>query len=290
MYPDLLAYYRAHGPMSQPGAMLRMVTGIPQDIAEIVRYVQNVLLHQHWSKAYGVELTEEKKREPHLRSFAEKLSLLSSRGLNHVSEEMPVEAKVVGICRDFSVAAAALCREAGISARARCGFATYFTPGKFEDHWVLEYWNEAEQRWVMVDAQLDELQQKALKITFDPLDVGEDDFIIAPRAWKMCRQGQADPNLFGIFQWWGYDYLNCNLILDVNSLLKVPMQPWDNWRGYKSLPTERWKEADFETIDKLADLALAVDECFSTFAQFVLGNEMIRVPFDLREVNVFDAF
>src|SRR6516165_7569409 len=31
--------------------------------------------------------------------------------------------------------------------------------GSFEDHWVCEYWNGAEERWVLVDAQLDELQQ-----------------------------------------------------------------------------------------------------------------------------------
>jgi len=273
--------------MSEVRTMQQMVADIPRDIPTIVSYVQNILLHQHWSRAYGVELSDERRREPLLRSFEEKLVFLKNKGFTHVSDEKPHAEKMIGICRDFSVAAAALCREAGIPARARCGFATYFEPGKCIDHWVLEYWNDAEQRWVVVDAQLDELQQRTLKIGFDPLDVGEGDFINGPRAWQMCRSGEADPDLFGIFEWWGWDYLNCNLILDVNSLLKMPMQPWDGWQGYKDLPTSEWTAEDFEVIDKLAALTLEADKNFQAFSEFVLGNDKIRVPADLSEVHVY---
>lgn len=284
MDPELLTYYRTHGPMTEVGSQQHMVSQIPPDIAVIVRCTQNVLVHQHWASAYGLELTEERKQEPFLRRFEEKLSFLSSRGFSHVSEQRPAADKMVGICRDFSVVAAALCREAGIPARTRCGFASYFQPGKFTDHWVLEYWSEAEHRWIMVDTQLDELQQKALNIPFDPLDVGADYFITGPRAWLMCRRGQADPNLFGIFHWWGYQYLNCNLLLDANALLKMPMQPWDGWPGYKSRPIAEWTEADFQVLDQLAELALAVEWDFASFAQFVRGHDGIKVPGDLGEV------
>lgn len=289
MDPNLLRYYREHGPMTEVRTRQDMVSNIPPDLETIVSYVQNVLLHQHWSGAYGVELNPARQREPFLRSFEEKLVFLSEKGYSHVSEQKPYPERMVGICRDFSVVGAALCREAGIPARARCGFATYFGPGKYEDHWVLEYWNEEQGRWVMVDAQLDELQRNVLKISFDPLDVGKDQFITAPRAWQMCRQGKADPELFGIFQWWGYDYLNCNLMLDVNSLLKMPMQPWDGWKGYKATAVQQWTEADFEVVDTLAELALSADENFPAFSQFVLGHDQIKVPADLTAVfNVND--
>ena len=62
----------------------------------------------------------------------------------------------------------------------RCGFAAYFEPGKYIDHWVLEYWHQEQERWIMADAQLDELQQSALKIEFDPLDIDAEQFITAP--------------------------------------------------------------------------------------------------------------
>ncbi|MGB4431582.1 MAG: transglutaminase-like domain-containing protein [Limnochordia bacterium] len=284
MTSELLEYYRIHGPMTEIKTMQHMVANVPADIETIVRYVQNILVHQHWSSAYGVELTPEREREPLLRSFEEKLVFLSGRGFKHVSDEKPYQDRMIGICRDYSVAAAALCREAGIPARARCGFATYFDPGKYEDHWVLEYWNDAEQRWVMADAQLDGLQQEKLQITFNTLDLTDDHFLTGPKAWFKCRRGEVDPDLFGIFQWWGYGYVLCNLILDVNSLLKMPMQPWDGWPGYKILPVDEWTEADLAVIDELAALALAVDNDFQSFAQFVLGNDKIRVPSDLSAV------
>jgi hypothetical protein len=281
---DTLKLYQEHDIMTEIKTMKHMVTDIPKDIKTIVTYVQNILLHQHWSRAYGLELSEERTKEPFIRSFEEKLIFLNKLGFTHVSEQKTNENKMISICRDFSVVAAALCREAGIPARARCGFASYFEKGKYVDHWVLEYWNEEKKKWVMVDAQLDVLQQKALDLPFDPLDVSEDYFITGPRAWLMCREGRLNPDLFGIFKWWGYDYLRCNLILDVNSLLKVPMQPWDLWEGYKSLPMEEWTENDYKVMDDLSMLALNVDNNFEALYKYVHNNDKIKAPEDLNEV------
>ncbi len=277
-------FYRHHDIMTEIKTMKAMVTNIPKDINSIVSYVQNILLHQHWTEAYGVKLSEERKQEPFIRSFEDKLIFLSNLGYTHVSEKKTSENKMIGICRDFSVAAAALCREAGIPARARCGFAAYFEKGKYIDHWALEYWNHDKQQWVMVDAQLDDLQQDALKLPFDPLNVPEEYFITGPRAWKLCREGLADPQLFGIFKWWGYDYLRCNLILDANSLLKLPMQPWDMWKGYKNKPIEEWMEKDFQVMDELAARVINVDNNLQGLYDFIQGNKRIRVPENLDEV------
>jgi hypothetical protein len=282
---DTLKLYREHDIMTEIKTMKHMVTDIPKDIKTIVTYVQNILLHQHWSRAYGLELSDERTKEPFIRSFEEKLIFLNKLGFTHVSQQKTNENKMISICRDFSVVAAALCREAGIPSRARCGFASYFEKGKYVDHWVLEYLNEQKKNWVMVDAQLDVLQQKALELPFDPLDVSEDYFITGPRAWLMCREGRLNPELFGIFKWWGYDYLRCNLILDANSLLKVPMQPWDLWEGYKSLPIEEWTEKDYKVMDDLSILALNVDNNFEALYKYIQTNDKIKVPEDLSEVK-----
>lgn len=279
-----LSFYQEHDIMTAIKTMKAMVTNIPKDIGIIVSYVQNILLHQHWSEAYGLKLSEERKREAFIRSFEDRLIFLSNLGYTHVSEQKTMENKMIGVCRDFSVIAAALCREVGIPARARCGFATYFEKGKYGDHWVLEYWNEDRKQWVMVDAQLDDFQQKALKIPFDPLDVSQEYFITGPRAWRMCRDGLANPELFGIFEWWGYDYLRWNLILDANSLLKMSMQPWDAWEGYMSMPIEEWTEKDYEVMDDLARLAMNVDNDFNALYKYVQGNKKIKVPEDLGKV------
>ncbi|WP_460287887.1 hypothetical protein [Clostridium faecium] len=100
----------------------------------------------------------------------------------------------------------------------------------------------------------------------------------------MCREGRLNPELFGIFKWWGYDYLRCNLILDANSLLKVPMQPWDMWKGYKSLPIKEWTEKDYKVMDELSILDLNVDNNFEALYEYVQTNDKIKVPKDLSEV------
>lgn len=281
---DTLKLYQEHDIMTEIKTMKHMVADIPKDIKTIVTYVQNILLHQHWSEVYGLELSDERKKEPFIRSFEDKLVFLNKLGFTHVSEQRTNENKMISICRDFSIVAVALCREAGIPARARCGFASYLVKDKYIDHWVVEYWNEEKKKWVMVDAQLDVLQQRALQLPFDPLDVSENYFITGPRAWLLCREGRFNPELFGIFKWWGYDYLRCNLILDANSLLKVPMQPWDIWKGYKSLPIEEWTEKDYKVMDELSILALNVDNNYEALYKYVQTNDKIKVPKDLSEV------
>ncbi|WP_461612959.1 transglutaminase-like domain-containing protein [Clostridium sp. Marseille-QA1073] len=281
---NILKLYQEHDIMTEIKTMKHMVTDIPKDIKTIVTYVQNILLHQHWSEVYGLELSDERKKEPFIRSFEDKLIFLNKLGFTHVSEQRTNENKMISICRDFSVVAAALCREAGIPARARCGFASYLEKDKYIDHWVLEYWNEEKKKWIMVDAQLDVLQQRVLGLPFDPLDVSENYFITGARAWLLCREGKLNPELFGIFKWWGYDYLRCNLILDANSLLKVPMQPWDMWKGYKSLPIEEWIEKDYKVMDELSILDLNGDNNLEALYEYVQINDKIKVPEDLSEV------
>jgi len=124
---------------------------------------------------------------------------------------------------------ASLLRHQGIPARARCGFGAYFMPDHFEDHWVTEYWNQEQSRWVLVDAQLDELQCDVMKIPFDTLDVPRDQFIVGGKAWQMCRSGEQNPDKFGIFDMHGLGFVRGNLVRDVASLNKMELLPWDCW-------------------------------------------------------------
>ena len=144
-------------------------------------------------------------------------------------EPRALDKKLLGNCRDHSVLLAAMLRQRGCPARARCGFATYFLPDHYEDHWVTEYWNRGQNRWVLVDAQLDKFQAETLGIDFDPLDVPRDRLLVAGQAWQMCRSGAADPEKFGIFDMHGLDFVRGNLVRDLAALNKVELLPWDCW-------------------------------------------------------------
>jgi hypothetical protein len=212
-----------------------------------------LLVHIFWAERYGLSLSEERKVEVQLRTMERRLRRTLELDPRPLATVRPDEKKIVGNCRDFSVTLASMLQSQGIPARPRCGFGSYFVPSHYEDHWVCEYWNEAGRRWVLVDAQLDELQSDVLKIPFDPLDVPRDQFIVGGAAWQMCRAGRADPDQFGIFDMKGMDFVKGDFIRDVASLNKVELLPWDCWgiilAEYAALPSD-----DLAMLDRLADL------------------------------------
>jgi len=117
-------------------------------------------------------------------------------------------------------------------------------------------WREDERRWVLVDAQLDAFQREAMAISFDPLDVPRDQFVVAGQAWHMCRNGAANPDDFGIFQWHGWAFIRGNVVRDVLALNKVEILPWDDW-GLIAHNDDAAITDEVETVDRMAALSAA---------------------------------
>jgi hypothetical protein len=248
-----LTYFARHSKMTHPGPYANLYTDLPSDIPALVDIVQGLIVHVFWTERYGLNLSEERKAEVQLRSMERRLARTLELDSRPLRTPRPAEKKIVGNCRDFSVTLASLLQSKGVPARPRCGFATYFLPNHYEDHWVCEYWKEAETRWVLVDAQLDALQRNVLETSFDTLDVPRDQFIVGGAAWKMCRNGEANPDQFGIFDMHGIDFVKGDFIRDVASLNKTELLPWDCWgmilMDYATLPLD-----DLSMLDRLADL------------------------------------
>ncbi len=60
--------------------------------------------------------------------------------------------KVVITCRYVAVLLASILKAKGIPCRVRSGFASYFSNnGKYIDHWIIEYYNKDENRWITCD-------------------------------------------------------------------------------------------------------------------------------------------
>jgi hypothetical protein len=174
----------------------------------------------------------------------------------------------------------AILREQGNPARARCGFGAYFNPGKFEDHWVCEYWNARLERWILVDAQLDAVQRKAFNIDFDPLDVPRDRFIVAGDAWQMCRAGRADPNSFGLSHTpglLGLWFIAGNVLRDFASLNRMELLPWDAW-GLMPPNDAGLSEEKKTLLDRVAALTLASDDALPEIRAIYESDERLRVP------------
>ena len=273
---DPLAYYACPGLMTDPKEHAPLFEGLPTEIPLLVEVVQGLLLHIFWAEQYGVALSEERKGEVQLRFIAPQLARIQELDDRPLAEARPLERKLVGNCRDFSVMLCAMLRHQGVPARARCGFGVYFTPNRYEDHWVCEYWNTDEGRWVMVDAQLDAFQRGALGIQFDPLDVPRDQFLTGGKAWLMCRAGEADPERFGIFDMHGIWFVRGDLIRDFLSLNKVEILPWDGGWGF----LERYEEGDMEAevMDRIAGLTLAGNDAFSEVRTAYESDGRFHIP------------
>jgi hypothetical protein len=224
-----LEYYACQGQISDPGSYAARLDELPADIPSLVRAIQGLMVHLHWAENYGLKLNKLRKTEANLRTVRDRLDKILALNDRPLDEPRELTQRTVGTCRDYSLFLAAAFRHRDIPARARCGFGTYFTKGRFEDHWICEVWQADEERWRLVDGQLDELQIETLKVDFDTLDLPQTKFVTGSQAWQRCRAKRVDPNRFGIFRMKGLDFVKGNMIRDFLALNKVEILPWDNF-------------------------------------------------------------
>jgi hypothetical protein len=275
---DILSYYAKPAALDDGGAHRAFLAGLPSDLGDLSAAVQGMVLHQFWAPAYGENLTNERRQETHLRSAQDMLTCLNDRAPLG-NEARPPAARMVGVCRHFTLLTVAALRAHGIPARARCGFATYFSRGKFEDHWVAECWSEKEARWRLVDAQLDPLQRKKLGITFDPMDVPRDRFLVAGSAWQNLRTGEARAEQFGLsfLKQYGAGFVGNNLVRDLASLNKVELLPWDVW-GAMSAPTGAVPPPIASALDEVAGYSVEPDVYFFALQERYRSDPRFTVP------------
>lgn len=277
-------FFTSQGRISQPGAYAHLFDNLPTDIADLCKIVQGTTVHVFWAERYGLKLTPEREAEVQLRTMEKRLARTLELDPRPLAEARPLDKKLVGNCRDHSLLLVAMLRHQGVPARARCGFGAYFLPNHYEDHWVAEYWNEAEARWVLVDAQLDEFQCEAMNIPFDPLDVPRDQFIVGGLAWQMCRSGAADPDSFGIFDMRGLGFIRGDFIRDVAALNKVELLPWDCWGlilKYE-MDDNQLEAADLALLDRLADLTRGDVPDFAQVRQMYESDPRLRAEDEIQ--------
>jgi hypothetical protein len=270
--------YTKPGPFTSAGDYADLLRTLPRELPELTRAIQGLQIHEYMLDAYGVSVPEARKRESHIRRLDHMLACEKVRDPRPLDVPREKAQRSIGICRHFTVWFVAAMREQGIPARARVGFGSYFNPGRYEDHWVGEYWNAREKRWVLVDAQLDEPQRTHMKIDFDPLDVPRNRFIVAHDAWQRCRAGEWDPANFGfsLIGLQGLWFIAGDLIRDVATLNGVESLPWDVWGAMPAANATLTPE-QIEFFDHLAQLTAAPDE-HERELRAIYADERVRVP------------
>jgi hypothetical protein len=182
---------------------------------------------------------------------------------------------VIGTCRHFAVISCALLRYRGIASRVRCGFAMYFQQGQGLDHWITEYWHDAERRWVRIDSEI--LDQSILS---HPENLSTGEFLSGGEAWNAFREGRIDAATFGVHGTanWGPAEIRGNAIKDLAALNKIEMLPWDEWgRMTASYNGETGPEYD-ELLDTIATTSAGED--LAAIAE-VYSHDELRLPPEL---------
>lgn len=273
-----LDFYAQPSFMTDPKDHAVLFAELPVELTALCKVVQGLLIHQYWAEAYGYSIPPERECEYQTRDVAGKLARIRELDPRPLAEPRPPERRLIGNCRDFAVLLTTMLRFKGFPARTRCGFATYFCPGWYEDHLICEVWNADDQRWVFVDAQLDEIQQRALQISFDPCDIPRDLFLPGGKAWQKCRRGEAAPDSFGYGDTvGGLPNIRGNLVRDVAFLNKLEILGWDYW-GLIDADDSSLTPDDLALLDQAAALSLAGNEGFCELRALYLRDMRLRVP------------
>jgi hypothetical protein len=229
------------------------VEALPSDPLELCRIAQGLVLLPN----LAADLPDARQDERNLRSASDLLRTLAELGPADLTAERPLDRRVVGTCRHFALLSTALLRHHGHAARARCGFAGYFVPNRFVDHWVTEYLDDA-ARWVRIDSEI-----LGFDFVDQPHDLRPGQFLTGGEAWTTVAAGAADPMHFGVDgvpDNWGIGEIRGNAMRDLASLNKVEMLPWDEWgRMAESYRGETGPDFD-RLIDDVATACASDDE------------------------------
>jgi hypothetical protein len=264
------SFYATPGVMTDVTGYEEVLAGLPTAPREVAQVVQGLVLHIFWAAAYQVSVPAERVAETQVRSAARMLRRALELDPRPLVQGRPPGDRFVGNCRHFSTLTVALLRYLGVPSRARCGFASYFEPGKWCDHWVVEYRDGA--RWVTMDSQVDAVQQRLCGLQASPADLPPGLFLPAGEAWARCQRGEEEGDRFGVLDEWGQWFIKGNVVRDLAALNKVEMLPWDDWSSLSGANGTS-TEAD---VDEVAALTTSGD--FDAIRSRYLTDPDLRVP------------
>ncbi|MEM7028440.1 MAG: transglutaminase-like domain-containing protein [Chloroflexota bacterium] len=246
------AEMRSHNVQSVPiirpkygsGQYLHLYDKLPTSLDALCDLIQRQLIHP-WSG----------KPQPKNRQYTPQKNITVATMLEQLIELNPaglvmsrtLDQCVIGACRENALLLTSILRYQGVPARMRAGWAKYISskPDQFADHWVVEVWHEAENRWMWVDSD-------PKKIDFAP-----NEFQAAGDAWLDIRQQRASPETYraktDLF------YVKLNLGHDFNTILGTGPHYWEAPPLFH-IPLDQMGKRHLHLVDQVATLLKAPDQ------------------------------
>lgn len=285
MNKKILDHYLKFSVFTNPGCYKDFCKKLPDDVKELGDLLSHSIIHPMTLKHGNAQANNDLKYGdmndypwwrlryeddvmPNAISMIAELLRLDNRGF---LPDRKVENKLVITCRGVAILMASILKAKGIPCRVRSGFAPYFfeTSG---DHWINQYWDKDQGRWVTIDADgfLDFLK-------FDQYDMPEEKFDWSAKTWLGIRKGELDGDHFvnacgekGLIPvLWELSYDFHCLMNDELIYFHHPNFYWGK--------ADKLIEKDFKEVDELAELMVDPDKNFDGLVDFWETRKRFRV-------------
>jgi len=210
MEQKILDHYLEFGAYTNPGSYKDVFAhDLPDDIRELGLLIRKNIIHRSTLKMGNTGTNSDLKfgdmtkvpwwrqsEDDVLVTVPAMMAELYRRDNRGLVSDRKVEDKIVVTCRFVAILMASILKARGIPARVRAGHAPYFFMGSIgevsTDHWINQYWNKEQNRWVTIDVD----GSLSLNDDFDPYDMPSGKFDFAADAWLDLRAGKIDPEHF----------------------------------------------------------------------------------------------
>jgi len=287
MQQKVLDHYLEYGLFTYPGLYEDYIKKLPDDVRELGLLLRTNFLHRTTLDAGNVETNADLKygdmtkmpwwrqaEDDNLPTTAAMLAEFFRRDPKGLSMGRKVEDKLVLTCRNVAILMASTLKAKGIPARVRSGFSAYFEGTRDAwDHWITQYWNSSENRWVTMD-----VDGSWHRTGFDMYDMPDGKFDFSANVWLDVRQGKREGSHFKNAG--GFDGLVCiawELFHDFHCLMNSETlylhHPKITMLGnFKKLQEDKLKE-----IDNLATLMQNPDDNFDKLQHIWETNKEYRL-------------
>lgn len=201
----ILEFYKQTSTYTDLGYYKDFARNLPNDINELCLLQRRQIIHPvgikendgDTNKYYG----DLSKIPAYLRVFEDDLyptaiSMLSEllRRNNNYDFNRKTEDKLHVTCRGEAILLASILKAKGIPSRVRSGFGYYVSTfdGGAGDHWITEYYNEKENKWVLVDPDFHDFDKGT---NVDSNNITENDFLTAANAYLGIRTNKYQENM-----------------------------------------------------------------------------------------------
>ncbi len=282
-------FYLQTSEFTELGLYRDFVRGLPDDINELCLLQRLQTIHPvgllnpetrmerdgFWGDLSTVPLTrldfEEDVFPTALSMFAELLRLDPS-----YDKDRAAVSKIHITCRCQAIMLASTLKAKGIPARVRSGYADYIrTPGNYFDHWITEFYDRENSRWVLADADI----HCDPHIDFDPNDIPRDRFLTGPMAYLKLRKQELSDEQLSYASWpvtHGLPAALRGVFYDFHCLMNHEIiflhQP-----AYIADKAFELSEEELLEIDALAELMLDPDGNFEKLKQIWDTEQKFRI-------------